>query len=257
MLFRTVYGPELKAIYQFIAASNAKKIRPGRQDIYAVYIPRQSDGKLPSTQNVDDALAFLKSARMIGDDDGFFARQPASNGTFAVRVLQAMRRIESGAEAPDHAIDPLYTLLLTELFIKPDRLFIKDIHSEANQLRQVREAGGLSKEKTQAWKRVMEFLGVGRRAFGGFLGAYMPKLILAIVDQWAEARGTLQSFFVDHFDHVLPYAQANGEPARSVAASLSYLVERGQIELFPLQDSPTRPYFASGYKGIARRNRND
>ncbi len=257
MLFRTVYGPELEAIYQFVVKSNAQGAKPGRQDIYAAFVPRRSDGTFPPTQNVDDALAFLKSARMIEGDAGFQARKPAPNGTFAAQLLRAMRSIESGAEEPDHVIDPLYILLLTELFIKPDRLFVKNVHAEANRLRQVREAGGLSKEKIQTWKRVMEFLKVGRRALGGFLCAYAPELVLAIVNQWAEDRGTLQSFFVDHFDHVLPYSQTNGDLARSVAASLTCLVEQDQVELFTLQDSPTRAYFTSHYKGIARRRDDD
>ena len=254
MLFRTVYGPELEAIYQFIATSNVQGSNPHRPDVYAAFIPRHPDGEFPSTQNVDDALAFLKSARLVADDDGFHARMVESNAAFAVKLLRAVRRIETGMEKPDHPIDPLYILLLTELFIKPDRLFVRNVHAEANQLRQVREVGGLTKEKVQAWKRVMEFLGVGRRFSGGFLCAYMPGLVLAILEQWTEERGTLQSFFIDHFDQVLPYAQSNGELARAVAAPMAYLAERGQIELFPLQDSPTRPYFGPHrYRGIARR----
>jgi hypothetical protein len=256
MLFRTVYGPELEAIYCFIAASNTRDIKPQRQDMYAALVPRRPDGSFPSTQNVHDALTFLKSARLIEDGDGFHVCKQDC-GPFVVKLLQALRRIETGAEQPDHPVDPLYTLLLTELFIKPDRLFVKDVHAEANRLRQVQEAGGLSKEKTQSWKRVMEFLGVGRRAFGGFLCAYMPELVLAVVDEWGEEQGSLQSFF-DYFGSVLPYAQSDGELVRSLAASMLYLAEQGWIELFPLQDSPTRPYFgAARYKGIIRRCSDD
>jgi hypothetical protein len=69
-------------------------------------------------------------------------------------------------------VDPIYTLLLDELFVKPDCLFVADVHTRANELRQVKEVGGLSREKTQAWQRVMGFLGVGRRVAGGFQCAY-------------------------------------------------------------------------------------
>jgi hypothetical protein len=258
MLFRTVYGSELEAIYQFIVTSNAAGANPQRQDIYAAFIPEHSDGKLPPTQNVVDALAFLKSSKLVNDGDGFRACVLDPGGPFALTLLRTMRRIERKAEQADHIIDPLYTLLLTELFVKPDCLFVKDVHAEANRLRQVKEVGGLTREKIQAWKRVMEFLGFGRRAFNGFLCTYTPELVLAIVNQWSEERGTLQSFFADHFDDVLPYAQANGELARAVAVPMTYLATQGHIELFPLQDSPTRPYFGtSRYKGIARRHSDD
>jgi hypothetical protein len=254
MLFRTVYGPELEAIYRFIVAG--QDLGRQRQDIYTAFIPKRTDEIIPSTQSVDDALAFLKSARLIQETDGFHAYQTPPEA-FAVKLLRAMRKLEIGAEQPEHHIDPLYTLLLTELFIEPDRLFVKNLYAEANQLRQVREAGGLTKEKVQVWKRVMEFLGIGRRAFGGFLCAYMPDLMLAIINQWTEERGTLQSFF-DYLDQVLPCARSDGELARPVAASMLYLAEQGKIELFPLQDSPTRPYFGTlGYRWIARRHGND
>lgn len=65
MLFRTVYGPELEAIYQFIVEAD---IRPSRQTIYAAFIPQHPEAEPVSTQNVDDALSFLESARL---DCGF------------------------------------------------------------------------------------------------------------------------------------------------------------------------------------------
>ena len=38
---------------------------------------------------------------------------------------------------------------------------MQDLHAEANQLRQVKELGGISQEKTQTRKWVMEYLGNG------------------------------------------------------------------------------------------------
>lgn len=256
MLFRTVYGPELEAIYSFVRERNAQSIHPNRQDVHLAFIPRRPDGSFPPTQNVDDALAFLKSARMIAEEsDGFHLSTKSDNSPFAVGVLQAMRRIENGVETPDHPIDPLYTLLLTELFIKPDCLYVQDVYGEANQLRAVQAAGGLSREKVQAWKRVMEFLEVGRRVAGGFLCGYSPALIEAVLGQWDNNRGVLQPFFESHFTKTLPCLRADGDLAQAVRAPLAYLAEQGQIELFPLQDSPTRPYFGpKRYRGIARRN---
>ena len=153
MLFRTVYGPELEAIHTFVVQQSTQGTVPSRQDIHQAFIPISSDGKLGRTQNVDDALSFLKAAGLIIESQEskstiYRATDDAST-TFRVRTLRAMRKLEAGHGRLTHPTDALYTLLLTELFVRPNRLFIKDLHSQANQLRQAREAGGLSKEKTQ------------------------------------------------------------------------------------------------------------
>jgi hypothetical protein len=258
MLFRTVYGPELEAIYGYVTERNAQGIHPQKAEIYAAFIPRQSDGSFPPTQNVDDALAFLKSARMIRETDGYYTCESMPGVSFAVQVLRMMRCIEKGKEPPDHSVDLLYSLLLTELFIKPDLLFVLNLHAAANQLHPVQAVGGLSKEKIQTWKRVMEFLGVGRRVAGGFLCAYSPSLMATILAQWSSSQGTLQSFLEDCFDQVLPCTRSDGDLPQAVIAPLTYLADQGQIELFPLQDSPTRPYFGHHrYRGIAWRREND
>jgi len=258
MLFRTVYGPELEAIYRYVIDRNAQDVRPQRTDIHAAFIPRRPNGSFPPTQNVDDALAFLKSAHMLEEANGYHTVGTMDGHPFAVRALQALRRIERKEEPPDHTVDPLYTRLLAELFVKPGRLFVQDVHAEANQLPTVEVVGGLSREKIGAWKRVMEFFGAGRRVAGGFLCAYSPVLVASILAQWSCREGTLQSFLQDCFDRVLPYARADGDLSQAVSTPLSYLADQGRIELFPLQDSPTRSYFDHRrYKGIARRNCDD
>lgn len=66
MLFRTVYGPELEAIYQFIASSTTPL---SRRAIHTAFIPPSETAKV-STQNVDDALSFLESAQLIEEEKG-------------------------------------------------------------------------------------------------------------------------------------------------------------------------------------------
>jgi hypothetical protein len=258
MLFRTVYGPELEAIYVFVAQQCGQEHSPSRHDIHQAFIPISPDGKLGKTQNVDDALSFLKAAGLIvesrASESTTYRAAGNANTTFRVQTLQAMRQLETGHRRPAHPTDALYTLLLTELFVKPNRLFIKDLHSQANQLRQVKEAGGLSKEKTRTWKRVMEYLGIGRRVAGGFLCAYTPSLVIEVINIWTRNQDTLQSFFETHFGHILPFESANGDLATSVAPAFEHLAEQGTIAVFPLQDSPTKSYFGERrWKGIERK----
>jgi hypothetical protein len=258
MLFRTVYGPELEAIHTFVAQQGGQGAILSRHDIHQAFIPTLSDGRLGKKQNVDDALSFLKAARLIvesraSESTTYYAADNA-NTPFRVQTLQAMRQLETGHRKPGHPTDALYTLLLTELFVKPNRLFVKDLHSQANQLRQVREAGGLSKEKTQTWKRVMEYLGIGRRVAGGFLCAYAPGLVTEILDTWERDQDTLQSFLETRFAQALPFESEDGDIADCVAPAFEHLAKEGTIALFPLQDSPSKHYFGKKrWKGIERR----
>lgn len=253
MLFRTVHGPELEAIYRYIIESNSEAIQPDRETIQTAFIARQPDGDLPSTQSIDDALAFLESAQLVERVSGYrVCKAFREEAPFALQVLEAMRRLERAAVPAAHAVDPLYALLLTEVFIRPDQLFVAELHPAANQLAAVKEAGGLSREKIGTWKRVMSFLGVGRRLPGGFQCVYSSGLVQAILGQWGRAEGTLQHFLEDCFGRFLPYARADSELAHSVQVPLLHLLEREKIALFPLQDSPTRSYFDRlRYKGIA------
>ena len=257
MLFRTVYGPELKAIYAFVVQQTAESRPPLRRDIHQAFVPILHEGELANQQNVDDALSFLQTTGLIEitvtDELPRFYSVSEGNAPFRVQVLQAIRQLEIGERKGAHPTDALYLLLLTELFVRPNRLFLEDLHSEANQLRQVREAGGLSKEKTQTWKRVMEYLGIGRRVSGGFLCAYTPGLVTEIIDTWEATQGTLQAFLETHFGRVLPFQSDDGDLADCVAPAFEHLVEQGIIALFPMQDSPTKPYFGDKrWKGIER-----
>lgn len=259
MLFRTVYGPELEAIYRFIYESGAARERISRESVHNAFVPRNEDGSLRSTQNVDDALLFLRSAGMIQDHKGFHVTREDQTLSFRLRLLRALRRIERGEQPASHPIDPLYTLLLDELFIKPDCLFVPDVHTRANELRQVKELGGLSREKTQAWQRVMSFLGAGRRVAGGFQCAYTADLVMDVAGCWTECQGTLQAFFEEHLGAYLPFArQSDGDLAIAVRAPLDYSANRQDLELFSLQDSPSRPYFGERrFRGIRVCTRGD
>jgi hypothetical protein len=55
MLFRTVYGPELEAIYQLVLDSTERGI--DRDGIIQMFLPLLDER--PSTQSIDDAVHFL------------------------------------------------------------------------------------------------------------------------------------------------------------------------------------------------------
>jgi hypothetical protein len=255
LLFRTVYGPELAAIYTFMSTCNLQDRQPDRTDIHNAFIPVQEKGKSGSPQNVDDAISFLKSADLCQESNGRFFTKFRGNLPFPILLLQALRRLEIDKQAADHPLDYFYLTLVNELFIKTDQTILPDIHVAANQLPSIQEAGGLGKEKLQSWMRVMEYLGVGKRILGNFLCTYSPTLVLNIIHQWPYTQGTLQSFFEDFFATILPYCKSDGELAKSIWSPMQELANNNYIDLYPLQDSPTRPYFGSQrYRGIMKRD---
>jgi hypothetical protein len=243
MLFRTIYGPELEAIYLAIHQQNKLGVSPNRETIYSQFLPMSNSSISIPTQNLDDALTFLRSSGLIEWQDGYRISLQESKNGFHLHLLRCLTILAENVEEPSHPLDPLFLKLLDELFILPNRLFIDDIHQEANRLKSVQALGGISREKIQAWKRVMEYLGIGFRAHNGFLCTYDPELILSIVRAWSFTQGTLQSFLEEHFSLFLPFRSRSGEIAQAAALSLIILKSSAKLDLYPLQDSPTRFYF--------------
>ena len=259
MLFRTVYGIELETIYAYIFGCNKKNIQPSKIDLSRTFIPARQDGTYYSSQNLDDAINFLKSAGLLIEQNGLFIAEQQKSGPFPIVLLQALRNFELGYQPVNHPTDSIYLTLLTELYIKPNYIILPDLHAAANQLKVVQDIGGLGKEKLQAWTRVMEYLGIGRRMQGNFMCIYSPNLIVHLIKRWPNDTGTLQSFFEDYFHTLLPFSRSDGELSQSLIIPLKKLANRKIIELYQLQDSPTRPYFGHlKYKGITYKGaRND
>lgn len=248
MLFRTVYGPELEAIYAYSMQRSETGEPTTRAQVRTLFLVQ---GAGISSQSVDDAIAFLISAGLLTLQGDYLQPTVIDDLPFALKLLATCRQIE--LEKDNVSLDVAFTLILSEIFIGRDQIFVEDLHSAVNNLEAVIRKGGISKEKIQAWKRVMEFLGVGHRAFDGFICAYSPTLFRAIVGQWSQDSGTLQEFFEQHFATYLPYLNRDGVLARGVANSLQFVRDQGYISLYPLQDSPSK-VFLGNLRGIRRSN---
>jgi len=253
MLFQTVYGVELEAIYQFIITTVKHKSPVSVRLVYQMFIEQNPDGTTVGTQSIDDALRVLYAAFLIEISDDQMVSCSPTDPPFCSQMLSAIRALEIGTLPARQPIDQLYGLLLTELFIKPNTLFIMDVHTAANQLAVVQAHGGLSREKIQAWKRVMEFLGVGRRAFNGFQCVYHPKLIQVILERWDHPHDTLYQFLTSHLARYIPFATYSGELANAALIPLLHLQNQGILTLSSLQDSPSPAYGGSAqYRAIQK-----
>lgn len=254
MLFRPVYGPELNAIWSYIAQAAPVK----RAQIYNTFLPTRSDQKTPSKQNIDDALTFLQAAGLVHQDNSHFLASPReSEAPFRLLALARLQALAREERVPSHDTDVLYLQILDQLFIKPDRMYVANVHAEANSLRSITELGGLSQEKIRSWQRVMAFLGIGYRLSKGFQCVIRAELLLAVLRNWTQEAGFIQDFLEKHLVHYLPFQTETGDLASSLAQPLLELSSQGEVRLSARQDAPTKPYFGDRrLRYLERVNRN-
>lgn len=250
MLFLTVYGPELASLFLYIQSQTGGAV--SREQIYGAFVPQLVRPPKGQRKNIEDALGFLQAAHLIKGEHSFAAcvQEEEASLPFAVLLLRRLRQLEQQQALHLPLLDLLYIQLLEHLFIAPDCLWIHDLHTAANQLDLAQQAGGVSQEKIGAWKRVMEFLGVGYRIGNGFYCLYRPELLLSITRQWAATEGTLQDFLERHLHQWIPCLTARSDVARSASHTLEWLAGTGFLSFSPRQDSPSRPYFKNRLRGI-------
>jgi hypothetical protein len=252
MLFVTVYGPELESLFFYVHKYAQQEGSINYEKLCSAYLPQNASTHKGQTKNLEDAISFLKAARLIERDKDSITTLPGVDISlpFAALLLRQFRQLEQISTLIPR-IDLLYITLLDQLYITPNQSWISDVHAAANQLGLARQIGGLSQEKIGAWKRVMEFLGLGYRMGSGFYCLYRPELLQAIVERWPLGEGTLQAFFERYLQSWLPCLTGRGEVAQPVASTLEYLAQKGSIDLHAKQDSPSRPYFGAHHlRGI-------
>jgi hypothetical protein len=240
MLFRPVYGPELTAVHACIVRKNEPV---SRQEIYDTVLSVGPNGGSTSTQNVDDALSFLVAAHLISGSSNFRAAPSTPNESFRLHILRKMQALNSGEVEALHEIDRLYVMILDHLFIKPNKLYIADLHSEANKLRLIAQVGGISHEKIRSWKRVMTFLGLGRCIGQGFQCVYSPQLMLEVIGAWKKKKGFIQIFLEEHLGNYLPFQASTGNLSLAIQQPLLHLLSEGKLKMVTRQDSSFKPYF--------------
>ncbi|GBF31830.1 hypothetical protein DCCM_0014 [Desulfocucumis palustris] len=235
MLFKTVYGPELECIYEFLRESGPID----RESLYRVFLPLV-DGEMGSRANLDDALTFLTSGGMLKKSE--FGKYEVVGGelSFKLLLLSNLRKIQLGNVDPVHPLDPWFLGLADGLFVRPGRALAFGLHQAANAL-DLPEA--LSDEKVNAWRRVLEFLGVGSRVASGFLCWYRPEMVLEIIALWDEDEGPVQKLLEEHISRFFPWESEAGDISPPLSAPLKNLENMGYIKLEERQDLPSRSYF--------------
>lgn len=234
MLFKTVYGPELQCIYDFLLIHGSYT----KDALYRHFVPIK-EGRLGTQANMDDAMAFLLTVGIIRKDEVGKYQALSGNNGFRLLALQHMREIQLGKREGMGNLDSWYMRLVEDFFVKPDRKVGFDLHQRFNALEPPEI---LSVEKVNAWKRVLEFMGIGHRLFGGFICLYSLELIMELLKAWGEKEGPLQGFLEDGVNSYLPWQTEKGDIASALWMPLSELEQKGLVKLERRQDLPYRAY---------------
>lgn len=234
MLFKTVYGPELKSIFDFLSFNGAHE----KEALYRFYVPI-NNGQPGKRANMDDAITFLLTSGLIDKDEIGKYRAITGKMSFTLLLLSNLRKIQMNKNVTNNRLDPWYMKLVDEEFVKQNRRIVFNLHQQFNTLDSPEV---LSEEKINAWKRVLEFLGVGTRLFGGFLCVYAVDLIEELIEAWDESQGSLQSFLEDWVYFYLPWQDHSGDIADALWLPLTELESQGLIKLEQRQDLPHRAY---------------
>jgi hypothetical protein len=240
MLFRTVYGPELASVYFYV-----QEYGPSSQkDLFDIF-GAISSKKKSSPTNIEDALGFLEAAEMLNKNNQLWsARCKVRNEIgFKIEILNKLRSIQTSNNLSNgNLLDRYFIEFIDLLFIKPNVAFNNELHSKINSIDIPLPC---SDEKVNAWRRVLEYLNVGTRAYGGLSIIYSEELVKNILSDWEEKEGPLQMFLEQHFDKYLPWKTKKGDVCYALANTFYLLESRGVINLSTKQDLPSKSYLGT------------
>ncbi|MBO9128585.1 hypothetical protein [Bacillus sp. 165] len=223
MLFQMCYGPELEAIHMVVCR------QPGITMIELTDLFQYNpDGDITSL--IEGAITFLKEVDFLAVEEKRI--YPRQNGWDVITLLKRLNEIMKNEKEP--SFNYLFSTMYYELFIKPDRLYVQDIYYETNAVFVSQPVG---QEKVNAWKRIMEFLGLGYRAYGGFYALPHPTLLLKIIASQKGWEGPAQIFCQEHVSTIIP-CEYKGKVYQGILHGLQGLHSNGIIKLQYKQDLP-------------------
>ncbi|WP_312474719.1 hypothetical protein [Neobacillus sp.] len=229
-LFQICYGPEIGAILQSIQKY------PGISKVELVTkYQYQPQGDISSL--VDAALNFLLNLKYIQIDN---LKNIWPMHKDRIKEIHYLSRIKEIADETNNPTDPnyIFSTMYYQLFVVPNQLYIKDLYYEANL---IFENLAISQEKVNAWKRMMEYFGLGYRVYGGFYALPHSKLMKSIVQESGTWEGPLQIFFEKKINSFIPCIY-NGTVFHGILYSIFNLNGVNIAELTKKQDLPYLSY---------------
>jgi hypothetical protein len=228
-LFQICYGPEIHSIFKTIQKN------PNIQ-ISELVTKFQYNAEGDITSLIEAVIQFLQSLEAINIDNKKQISSKENHLDF-IDIHLRFNKISEKLNDPSNP-DYVFTTMFYELFVKPNNLFIHDLHFETNKSF---ERVSIGQEKINAWKRMMEYFGLGYRYNGGFYALPQYKLLKRLINYIGDWEGPLQLFFEEKIHPIIPCVY-NGNVYNGVIFSILNLNNSHKIQLSRKQDLPFQAY---------------
>lgn len=225
------YGPEIESVYEEIRRN------PG-QDLVSIKQKFQYFETGDITSLIECALSVLQDLQFIFKDKAhyFVLNDQAWRNK---EVFSRLSKIFKQDPVSDESLNYIFASLFEQLFVKPDRMFVTNIHYQVNSKFNKTLVGH---EKINAWKRMMECWGLGRRLYSGFYALPQQTLMQDIVSGIEKWEGALHPFCENIIHPILPCVTSEGRIFRGVIFCLMALHHENRIQLSYKQDLPYKSY---------------
>lgn len=228
-LFQICYGPEIESIFNVI------KKYPGISISGLVEKFQYSDqGDISSL--VDAVLNFLINLNFIKIDENKKI-YPTNKHISKLNIIKRLSEIARETNDPSNP-NYVFSSIYYQIFVTQNQLFVKDLYYQTNL---EFEKCLVSQEKINAWKRMMQFFGLGYRVYGGFYALPHNELMTEMLKENENWEGPIQIFLENHIDPYIPCIY-NGNAYLGVVFSLLNLGNNGYISLSKKQDLPYHSY---------------
>lgn len=228
MLFQMCYGPEIQTIFESILRQPGKTVGDLKHEFQY-----KQDGDIKSL--IEGVITFLEEVKYVNrTEEGII---PLEKEWDRLRLFRNMREISR--HEPIDSLNYVFTTLYDQLFVKPDRMFLTNMHHHINSKFERTLVGH---EKINAWKRMMECFGLGRRAYTGFYALPQISLLKELVQHISSWEGPLHQYCETHIEPTLPCLTTEGNVYSGLIFGLAYLNSIGYIELSQKQDLPFKSY---------------
>jgi hypothetical protein len=228
MLFQMCYGPEIKPIFQAIQQSNGITAMELRQKFQY-----EKEGDIYSL--IDGVVNFLKDLQMITQENSLLRSCDRTWNT--VEILRFLNKLANNEEV--NSFNYVFANMYDILFVKPNRLFLNNMHYHVNSKFPDTFVGH---EKINAWKRIMEYFGIGRRVYSGFYSLPRISLLTEIISNTGQWDGGLHPFCEEKISAIIPCITSDGSIFNGLLFGLQELHNQHIITLSHKQDLPYKSY---------------
>jgi hypothetical protein len=222
------YGPEIKSIFECMQKEPGLTVN----DLKERY-QYKVDGDIKSL--IDGVLIFLRELDFIEqENEQYYVK---TSGWSSVALFIRLNEIVK--QSNEDSLNYVFASLYDKMFVKPDKLFMNNLHYQINSNY---EKTLIGHEKINAWKRIMECYGLGRRVYSGFYALPRLEILTEIILEIGPWEGPLHQYCEKHVNLILPCMTNEGNVFKGLLYGLNMLSEKGIIEINNKQDLPYKSY---------------